>query len=281
MTHLHIDFETRSTVELKKTGVYVYAEHPTTDLWCACFAFDDGEIQTWRPGDPVPWNIFEHVISGGEVYAHNAAFERVIWHHILVPRYGWPEIDVSQWRCTMVMAYAMALPGALEDAAPAAGIDQRKDAAGHRLMLQMARPRKVMVRDIIWWDDDAKLERLLAYCRTDVEVERELAKRLRPLKPSELDLWHLDAVINDRGVYVDVPLCNAAKKIVATTADRLDAEMHAVTSGAVGACSNVGQLIAWVRTFGVETESIAKDVLEELLATDLPTPVRQALTLRR
>ena len=87
---LHIDFETRSTVELKKTGVYVYAEHPTTDLWCACFAFDDGEIQTWRPGDPVPWNIFEHVISGGEVYAHNAAFERVIWHHILVPRYGWP-----------------------------------------------------------------------------------------------------------------------------------------------------------------------------------------------
>lgn len=279
MTHLHIDFETRSTVDIKKTGAYVYAEHPTTDLWCACYAFDDGPIETWQPGAPCPDAIFDHVIDGGLVYAHNAAFERVIWHHILAKRYGWPEPSVTQWRCTMVMAYAMALPGALEDAAPAAGIDLRKDAAGHRLMLQMARPRKVT--PLTWWDDPAKLERLIAYCRTDVEVERELAKRLRPLKQSELDLWHLDQVINDRGVYVDVALCNAAKSVVATTADRLDAAMHAVTDGAVGACSNVGQLIAWVRTFGVETESIAKDVLEELLARELPAPVRAALELRR
>ncbi|MCC7253957.1 DNA polymerase, partial [Hyphomicrobium sp.] len=278
---LHIDFETRSTVDIKKTGAYVYAEHPTTDLWCACYAFDDGPVETWRPGAPCPDAIFDHVIDGGLVYAHNAAFERVIWHHILAKRYGWPEPSVAQWRCTMVMAYAMALPGALEDAAPAAGIDLRKDAAGHRLMLQMARPRRVEADKPIWWTDDAKLNRLIAYCMTDVEVERELAKRLRPLKESELDLWHLDQVINDRGVHVDVALCNAAKAVVATTADKLDEAMRAVTEGAVGACSNVGQLIAWVRTFGVETESIAKDVLEELLATDLPAPVRTALELRR
>jgi len=278
---LHLDVESRSTVDLKKTGGYVYFEHPTTDLWCVCFALDDEPVRTWLPGQPCPDDVSAHILSGGEVYGHNSAFERLAFYYILGPRYGWPEPTVDQWRCTMVMAYAMALPGALEDAAPAAGIDQRKDAAGHRLMLQMARPRKVTPDGPIWWDDESKLERLIAYCRTDVEVERELAKRLRPLKPSELDLWHLDQRINDRGVYVDVPLCNAAKKIVATTADRLDAEMRAVTGGAVGACSNVGQLIAWVRTFGVETESIAKDVLEELLATDLPTPVRQALTLRR
>lgn len=278
---LHLDVESRSTVDLKKTGSYVYFEHPATDLWCVCFALDDEPVRTWLPGQPCPEDVAAHIASGGLVYGHNSAFERQAFRYILAPRYGWPEPSVTQWRCTMVMAYAMALPGALEDAAPAAGIDLRKDAAGHRLMLQMARPRKMTPDGPIWWNDPAKLERLIAYCRTDVEVERELAKRLRPLKDSELDLWHLDQVINDRGVFVDVALCNAAKSVVATTADKLDEAMRVVTEGAVGACSNVGQLIAWVRTFGVETESIAKDVLEELLATDLPAPVRAALELRR
>jgi len=279
VTHLHIDFETRSTVDLKKTGVYVYAEDPTTDLWCACYCFDDGPIETWRPGEPCPDAIAMHVLEGGILYGHNAAFERTIWHYILAPRYGWPEPDVSQWRCTMVMAYAMALPGALENAAPAAGIEHRKDAAGHRLMLQMSRPRKLA--PLTWWDDPAKIERLVAYCQQDVLVERELSKRLRPLKESELALWHLDQKVNDRGVFVDVALCNAAKTIVAATAEKLDAEMRVVTGNAVGACSNVGQLIAWARGQGADTESIAKDVLEELLAQDLPGPVRRALELRR
>jgi DNA polymerase len=319
VTHLHIDFETRSTVDIKRTGAYVYAEDPTTDLWCACYAFDDGPIETWRPGQPCPDDIFDHVLAGGVVYAHNAAFERVIWKHILAPRYGWPEPLTRQWRCTMTMAYAMALPGALEDAAPAAGIEHRKDAAGHRLMLQMSRPRKIKDQNylaeavrgyflrfgrngplqdansvakrewcrrnaesvLVWWDDPTKVERLIAYCRQDVEVERQLAKRLRPLKESELALWHLDQVVNDRGVHVDQALCHAAKAVVATTAERLDEEMRRVTDGAVTACSNVGQLIGFVRGFGVDTESIAKDVIEELLAKDLPAPVRRALELRR
>ena len=65
MTHLHIDFETRSTVDLKKTGAFVYAEDPTTDLWCACYCFDDGPIETWRPGEPCPDAIAMHVLEGG------------------------------------------------------------------------------------------------------------------------------------------------------------------------------------------------------------------------
>jgi DNA polymerase len=279
VTHLHIDVETRSTVDLKKTGAYVYAEHPTTDLWCACYAFDDGPVEVWRPGDPCPSAIVEHVLLGGVIYAHNAAFERVIWHYILAPRYGWPEPDTTQWRCTMVMAYAMALPGALEDAAPAAGLAIAKDAAGKRLMMQMARPRKA--DPLTWWDDSAKVQRLIDYCKIDVEVERQLAKRLRPLKESELDLWHLDQRVNDRGVFVDVPLCNAAKAVVAATEAKLDREMFEVTGGAVTACSNRNQLIAWVRERGLETESIAKDVVEELLARELPEDVRKALNLRR
>ncbi|MEF2552023.1 DNA polymerase [Aurantimonas sp. A2-1-M11] len=281
MTALHIDFESRSTVDLKKTGAFVYAADPTTDLWCACYAFDDGDVLTWRPGEPCPDDIAMHVIEGGELHAHNAAFEAILWERILGPRYGWPVPDPTQWRCTMVQAYALALPGSLEQAAPAAGLDIEKDSAGRRLMLQMAKPRKT--DPLTWWDAPEKVERLISYCRIDVEVERELGKRLRPLKPSELDLWHLDQRINGRGVYVDRKLANAAKRIVKTAAERLDKRMAAVTNFAVSACSNRNQLIAWVRERGLDgIESIAKDQIEELLARDdLPTDVREALEIRR
>ena len=39
---LSIDFETRSAVDIKKAGAHRYAQDPTTDIWCACYAFDDG-----------------------------------------------------------------------------------------------------------------------------------------------------------------------------------------------------------------------------------------------
>jgi DNA polymerase len=279
VTDLHIDFETRSTVDLKKTGVYVYAEHPETDLWCACYCFDDGPIQTWRPGDDTPADIVEHVLDGDPIYAHNAAFERIIWQSILTPRYGWPSPPLKSWRCTMVMAYALALPGSLADAAPSVGLVERKDDAGHRLMMQMARPRR---KDpLAWWNTPEKIDRLIKYCETDVEVERALTKRLKPLSESELALWHLDQTINDRGVFVDVKLANAAKEVVQSAAADLDARMAKVTNFAVPRCSSRPQLLAWMRERGVETDSIAKDALEDMLTGELPDDVREALSIRR
>jgi DNA polymerase len=284
VTALHVDFETRSAVDLKKTGAYAYAADPTTDVWCMAYAFGDGPIRVWRPGEPAPADIVEHVLIGGEMVAHNAAFERVIWRYILAPRYGFPEPDVRQWRCTMAQAYALALPGSLEAAAAAAGLDIGKDMTGRRLMLQMARPRKVDPDGTItWWDDPEKIERLIAYCKTDVEVERQLDKRLRPLSDSELALWHLDQTVNDRGVLVDDALALAAKKIVAAAQADLDKRMRDLTGYAVSKCSNRNELVKWVRAQGVECESINKAALEELLEEDSPIPphVRTVLLVRR
>ena len=107
--HLHIDFETRSTVDLRKTGLHRYAAHPTTDLWCACWELD-GVEGTWRPGDPIP------DLTADIIYAFNAGFEYAIWFNILGPRYGWPVPDITQFRCTAAMAAAMSLPRNLGDA---------------------------------------------------------------------------------------------------------------------------------------------------------------------
>src|SRR5262249_57847210 len=136
---------------------------------------------------------------------HNANFERLVEEHILAPRYGWPLAPIGRQRCTMAMALACALPAKLETLAEALQLGHRKDEAGHRLMLQMARPRKPRPGEdpagIYWHDDPERRRRLGEYCKQDLRVEREAYYRLPPLIEFEQRNWQLDAVINDRGFY--------------------------------------------------------------------------------
>lgn len=283
--HLHLDFETRSIVDLKKVGVHRYAKAPTTDVWCAAFSVDDGPIQLWEPEHPCPDAILHAVAEGYHLVAHNAQFERLLWREVLTPRYGWPEPALGQWRCTMAMALAMSLPAGLGDAAAAVGLTHDKDMKGHRLMLQMCRPRRIDPDDrVVWWDDDGRKQRLFSYCVQDVEVERALFKRLLPLRHQEQALWQLDQVINDRGVRIDRTLVEAAQAVVDTTSEQLNAEMRQVTQGAVEACTHVGQLTAWLREQGVETNTVSKAALPDLLCkaeTALAGDAYRALELRQ
>lgn len=283
MTKLHIDFETRSCADLKVVGLDNYARHPTTAPWCMAYSFDDDEPKIWHEKCPDPfdvWDAFNHIAHGGIVYAHNAAFELAIWNHICAPRFGWPELKPEQMRCTMAMAYAMALPGSLEKAAAAVGIEKQKDMAGGRLMLQMAKPRTD--EPLTWWDEPDKLQALYEYCRQDVRVERELEKRLMPLSQDEQALWVLDQRINNRGVGIDLPAVDAALKIVEAEKIRLDKEIQNVTGNFVSCCSGVKRLGDWIRGQGVQMEGLAKaNVLDALSLDDLPVLVRRALLLRQ
>lgn len=279
---LHIDVETRSAVDLKKTGVYVYAEDDTTDLWCAAYAFDDEqEIDLWVPGQPCPERVVDHVRSGGHLWAHNAAFERTIWRHKLAAKYDWPLPDLSQWNCTMARAYAMSLPGSLDAAAAALGLDITKDQEGYRIMMRMAKPRRIENGVPIWWDDDQRKLRLYEYCKTDVRVERELHKRLLDLRSSEKQLWILDQQINDRGIAVDRELCEAAREVVEQAQASLHQAMKRASNGEIKTCSAVQDIIEFCHRRGVDAESIRRDSVEELLARpNLPADVRAVLEIR-
>lgn len=281
---LTIDLETRSAVDLRKTGVYPYAEDPSTGVWCAGWAVGDEPVQIWREREKPPERIVDHVRSGGHLAAWNANFEIGLWRGVLGPRHGWPIPDLRQWRCSMTYAYAMALPGSLENAGAALGVAIQKDLPGRRLMLQMAQPRRPKKGEptdqLLWWDDEARLERLYEYCKQDVEVERLIRARLVALRPSEVALWHLDQEINSRGITVDADLCRKAKEIVAIVEKRLDREMALVTEWDVTACSNLNQLKTWLRSKNVNPESLDREAIEELLITELPADVRRALELR-
>jgi DNA polymerase len=274
---LHIDFETRSEVDLTKHGLDVYAKDPSTDVWCCDFAFDDEPVSVWAHNG-LPINEWQHVIRGGIVVAHNAAFELAIWNNVMVKKYGWPELKPEQVRCTMAMAYAMALPGSLDNAAAALGIQMRKDMAGSRLMKVMCKPQA----DGTYRDDEESKRRLYEYCKQDVEVERELEKRMMALSAKEQAVWTLDYTINQRGIYIDRPAIEAAIKVVQSEQARLNAEIKRITGGAIDTCNQAAALGRWIQAQGVEIDGLAKaEVLDALAADDLPPLAREALLVRQ
>lgn len=282
----HIDFETRSGADLIKVGADVYSQHHTTDAICLAYAFNDAPVELWIPGLPTPKALLDHVSKGGTVLGHNIGnFEMLIWNNVMVFKYDWPELKIEQCQDTMAMAYAMSLPGSLDDASRAAGINYQKDMKGHRIMLQLCQPRDVTADGkIVWWDETEvpeKYQALYAYCKQDVEVERGLCKRLMRLSKSEQDLWELDFKINRRGVYVDLVAAKVALEVVEEEKNRLNLKMRSATGNAVGMCTATGQLTDWLKSKGLEVPSVAKADVLDLLSKEIPNDCREALLLRQ
>ena len=277
---LHLDLETRSELDLRVVGLHRYARHPSTSVWCAAWSFGDEEPNVWVPGSPCPPPLLEHVMTGGEVHAWNAPFEMELWFEVLQRRHGWFPPRVEQFHCSMARAYAMGLPGALEDAALALGLHVLKDTEGRSLMLRMARPRSTS--PTVWWDDADKLARLFAYCQQDVRVERELHKRLMPLSATERKVWLLDYKINQRGVQIDMPTATAAIKLAEHVKEAGNAELDIITGGAVKAVTAVAAFKDWLAARDAPMDSLAKQEVVDALAGDIADPaVRRALIVRQ
>lgn len=298
---LHIDFETRGVLDLKKVGLHRYARDPNTDVWCMAWAQDDRDPDLWDgSAETSPFEAWDHVKDGGPVYAWNASFELEIWNEIMVKRYGWPPLRPEQTFCTMAQSYAMGFPGALDVAAPALGVDVRKDAEGHALMLRMCRPRSKKGAPLVWWDEPEKLARLYEYCKQDVRTERAVGERLLPLSDRERRVWLLDYKINQQGVQVDIESARAAVAMAEAVKADCNAQIAALTAGAVKSITKVADLKRWMASRGVEVDSLAKQAVVDLLAVaepeadedlaelaeaevpaELPADVRQALLLRQ
>jgi DNA polymerase len=253
---------------------------------CCAFAVDDQPAKLWTPGDAIPVEFREAASNPNWiVVAHNASFEIAIEELLLAPRYGWPLIPLERQRCTLAMASALALPGQLEKLADVLELSQRKDVAGHRLMLAMSKPRRARKGEnpdqVHWFDDHERLQRLYAYSKADFEAVRELYTQLQPLSPSEQIIWCLDACINARGFYLDRQLATAEKKLAAAAATEIDAELAEVTGGAVTAVNQIARFQAWLQTQGCTVDSLDKKSVAKLLTNELPPQVRRALELRQ
>lgn len=284
---LHLDFESKSAADLLKVGADNYTKHASTDALCVGFAMDDAPVDLLVPGDYEFAPFLDYIRGGGEMGAWNAPFELAMWNNVMVRRYGWPILKPEQCICIMARSYAMAMPGKLENAAPAFGIDYRKDMAGNRVMLQLSQPREILADGAVaWWTESEfpeKFKSLYAYCKTDVEVERAIAKRALALTAGEQKIWQLDYRINQRGVRIDRPAVVAALELVNTEKVRLNERIRAVSSNSIATCTAVKQITDYLKIRGCEVpDGIAKEAAKDIL-NDPATPpdCKEVIILRQ
>ncbi len=272
MTTLWCDFETRSRCDLKAKGVYNYAQHSSTRVLCLSYAFDDEDVQTWTPGQPFPARIAHHT---GQIRAHNAAFERLIWWYVLAPDVGLPEPRLEQFYCTAAQARANCAPGSLEDVGRFSGASMKKDHKGSALIRKLCIPQA----DGTFNDDAGLMAEMVAYCEQDVRAMRAISEAQRELSADERADYHVNERINDRGVLLDRPLAAAAVRYASAELVEIQNIVKDVTAGAITSVRSpkmrqwvlerVGPealKLATVYKDGVAKQSIDKNVRANLLA---------------
>jgi DNA polymerase len=280
---IHLDFETRSESDLPKVGAWAYSEHPTTEVICACWAYDDEPVQEWRMGED-----FSHFLTradgsmpaavqlrqpGALLCAHNAFFEYSIWTNVL-KLLPWHE---DWWWDTAASAAYYSLPRALGNLAPVLELGN-KGADGGRLITKYSKLHlKTAQREI----PEEDLDDFVKYCVQDVELERRVHRRLGFPFGREREVYLLDQRINKRGIRIDLAGVENASAIVQDRAENLAKRVEILTEG-VGV-TQVAALREWCEAKGVKLANLQAATLETLIeemGALIPKLVREVIQLR-
>lgn len=298
---LSIDIETYSSVDLAKCGVYKYAESPDAEV--LLFAYSkNGEpviVIDVANGESIPEEVLCALVDDSvKKWAFNAAFERVflsIWLKRTRPdlfcSYSIPQdtvgnyLDPSSWYCSMIWSAYMGFPLSLEGVGAVLGLEEQKLKEGRDLIRYFCKPCAATktnggrTRNLPSHAPD-KWELFKAYNQRDVEVEMNIQKKLArfPVPEFVWEEFHLDQEINDRGIALDMDVVENAIKIDAISKATLTATMQDLTD--LENPNSVAQMKEWLVSKGIETESLDKKAIIELLKT-VPTDVADVLKLRQ
>ena len=289
-----VDIETYSSVDLQKAGVRPYTEAPDFTVLLISYRVDGQPtriIDLANSEDAGPSLLppvlsdlpagdldeFLCLLTSPEVVktAYNASFERTC-----LARYFARPMPPEQWRCTMVHAATLGLPGTLAKVGAALGLEKQKLTEGADLIRYFCKPAK---DDIRHYPKDApdKWERFRKYNMRDVDVETDIRDRLArwPRPQAELAAWELDQRINDRGVRLDSGLLEKALELDGQYSARLMAEARQLTG--LGNPNSDTQLKGWLAGRGLVTGSLDKDTIPLLLETASDDNTRRVLQLRQ
>lgn len=277
---LALDIETYSTIDLTKVGSYRYATHPNTDVLVLAYALQGQAVQTWQPGDRIDPEVISALRAGEDVLAHNAGFDRNIYEHVLVKRYGWPEV-AGRWLDSRSLCSLMGIPRSLKEAALALGLDEQKQEDGKRLVKLFSFPHGGAFDRVRPEDAPDDWTRFVEYCRQDVRTTLGLVDRLRTYLPrlyADHAGWEADFQMNRRGVLADLELSEALIAAAEPLMEAITNECIELTGG-IGP-GQVKRLLAWLQGYGVSLPSLGETEIIEALSGDLPADVRRVLELR-
>ena len=286
MKKLSCDIETFSDVDLIRCGVYKYADSPNFEMLLFAYAVDDGDVHIIdiAGGEELPEKIIQAIKSDTVVKtAYNAQFERVCLSRYLKLPDG-EYLNPQSWYCTAVQAAELALPLSLADVGSVLGLERQKMTEGKELIKYFCVPckptksngnctRNRPCHDINKWETFKK------YCMRDVDVERQIADKLKmyPISDEEHRLYVLDQIINDRGVLVDSELAEQAVKLNSIQTTVAVEQAYMITG--LENPNSVTQLKQWLKENGVEIESMSKKAVKSL-ADETDGDVSKMLKLR-
>lgn len=284
MKLLSIDIETYSSVDLVKCGVYAYCESADFEVLLFAYAVDEEEVKVvdFASGEKLPDALLKALTDPAVIKtAYNANFERTC----LAKFFGKP-MPPEQWRCSSVHALMLGLPGHLDGVAKCLKLKEQKMKEGKALIRYFSvpcKPTKVnggRNRNLPEHDPDKWLT-FKDYCKQDVEVERQIRKKLEafPIPKMEQKLWELDQNINDDGVLIDITFVSHA--IQADTVFQENLYKEAVSLTGLENPNSPAQLKDWLQTQGLEVDSLAKKNVEALMAEVGNPDVKRLLELRQ
>ena len=303
MKTLSIDIETYSDIPLQKSGVYRYCESPNFEILLFGYSADSGPVQVvdLACGEKIPADVLDALTDDAVTkWAFNASFERVCLSRYLrdmgisldpfhdkhplsqdVARFLNPE----SWRCSMVWAATMGLPLSLEGVGAVLGLEKQKLTEGKELIkffCQPCAPTKTngqRTRNRPFHAPD-KWDAFKRYNLRDVETEMGIQQRLAkfPVPDQVWEEYHIDQEINDRGVRLDMELVRSAIDMDTRSRHELTTAMKRMT--ALENPNSVQQMKQWLSDNGMETESLDKKAVAELLK-DAPAELREVLSLRQ
>ena len=287
MKTLSIDIETYSDIPLQKTGVYRYCESPNFEILLFGYSIDSGPVQVvdLACGEHIPKEVLAALEDDFVIkWAFNAAFERVCLSRYL----GYPTgeyLDPESWHCSMVWAATMGLPLSLEGVGAVLGLEKQKLTEGKELIKYFCQPclptkaNGQRTRNRPFHAPD-KWELFKRYNARDVEAEMGIQQKLSkfPVPPQVWEEYDIDQEINDRGVRIDMELVEQAIQMDARSRQELTDAMKRMT--ALENPNSVQQMKQWLSDNGMETDSLGKKVVAELLKT-APPELAEVLTLRQ
>ena len=297
---LSIDLETYSSVPIKY-GVYPYAESPDAEILLFGYSINDEPVIVVdvANGEKIPDYILKALTDDSVIkWAFNASFERIFLSYWLkrnypeyFKSYSIPEdsvgnyLDPSSWRCSMIWSAYMGLPLSLEGVGAVLGLEEQKLKEGKDLIRYFCvpcKPTKVNGGRTRNMPSDApdKWELFKKYNKRDVEVEMSIQQKLSrfPVPDSVWDEYHIDQEINDRGILLDMDVVTNAIKFDAFSKARLMGTLKDKTE--LENPNSVTQMKDWLISKGVETDSLDKKAVIELLKT-VPSDVADVLKLRQ
>lgn len=281
MRILSIDIETYSDVDLSKSGVYPYAESDNFEILFFGYSVDGHPPQVidLANGEQLPDDIIAALTDPNVIKtAYNAMFERIcISKHLGLPKGTY--LDPTQWHCTMVWAATLGLPMSLAGVGAVLGLDKQKMSEGKDLIKFFCIPDKDGNRHHPKVHP-GKWELFKSYNCRDVEVEIAIQQRLAkyPVPDFVWNEYHLDQQINDRGIGVDMELVRHAITINEDIKNEITAEIQALTM--LDNPNSVQQMKEWLAENGMETESLGKQAVKELLET-APPELAKVLSIRQ